>query len=260
MNRLLLIDGHNLLFKAFYGVPDGPGLGILGANDMPTTLGIIRTQAEDYRQIDPCAEITLVFHTVVTIADAYPGDDGNYNHHIPGETLRRWIDAAAAEGVWVVLDIQPGRGVLESELSFVEPYLREPNVHLAIDPEFIVGQDGIPGTDLGSTDGETLNLVQAWLNEIATQSGESKILVIHQFENRMVVNKEAIRDYPMVDLVWDADGYGSPWPKMVDYNQYSAENGFEYGGLKLFYRLDTPLMTPAQVLALDPPPAYIVYH
>jgi len=252
------IAGRRLV--GFYGVPIGRGLGILGANEVGTTLTLLREQAEAYRQIDPCTEIIPVFHTVVTIADAYPGEDGNYNHHLKAETLRWWLDTAAAEGVWVVLGIQPGRSPLATELSFVEPYLYEPNVHLAVDPEFIVGEDEVPGTNLGRIDGETLNAVQAWLNGIAESAGQHKILVIHQFDDRMIVNKEAIQDYPLVDLVWDADGYGGPYAKAGDYNQYRGEPGFEYGGFKLFYNLDTPLMTPGQVMALDPPPAYILYQ
>lgn len=245
---------------AFYGVPIGRGLGILGANDVQTTLALLRQQAEAYRQVDPCVEIVPVFHTVVTIADASPGADGNYNHHLTTETMRWWLDTAAAEGVLVVLDIQPGRSPVETELSFVEPYLHEPHVHLAIDPEFMVGEHGIPGTDLGIIDGEEINTIQAWLNGIAESTGQHKILIFHQFNDRMVVNKEAIQDYPLVDLVWDADGYGSPGAKIGDYNQYRGEPGFEYGGFKLFYDLDTPLMTPAQVLAMDPPPAFVVYQ
>jgi len=252
------IGGRRLV--AFYGVPIGRGLGILGANEVTTTLKLLREQAEAYRQVDPCVEVVPVFHTVVTIADAHPGEDGGYSHRLSSETLRWWLDTAAAQGVWVVLDIQPGRSPLTSELSFVEPFLQEPNVHLAVDPEFIVGEDGIPGTNLGRIDGETLNAVQAWLNGVAERSGQHKILIIHQFDNRMIENKAAIQDYPLVDLVWDADGYGGPGAKSGDYNQYRAEPGFEYGGFKLFYNLDTPLMTPAQVLALEPRPAYVVYQ
>ena len=252
------IAGKRLI--AYYGVPIGRGLGILGANEVQTTLALLREQAEAYRQVDPCVEIVHVFHTVVTIADAHPGEDGDYNHHLTAETLRWWLDTAAAEGVWVVLDIQPGRATLEAELAFVEPYLREPNVHLAVDPEFIVGEGEVPGTNLGKIDGETINAVQAWLNAIAESTGQHKILIFHQFNDRMVLNKEVIQDYPLVDLVWDADGYGGASAKAADYNQYRGEPGFEYGGFKLFYDLDTPLMTPGQVLALQPPPAYIVYQ
>lgn len=61
-------------------------------------------------------------------------------------------------------------------------------------------------------------------------------------------------------MVWDADGFGGPGAKIGDYNQYSQEAGFEYGGFKVFYRYDTPVMQPADVLAMRPPPAYVIYQ
>jgi len=252
------INGKRLV--AFYGVPRGRGLGILGAHEVQTTLKLLREQADAYQQLDPCVEVIPVFHTVVTIADAHPGGDGDYNHRLTDETLRWWLDTAAAEGAWVVLDIQPALSPLTTELSIVEPYLYEPNVHLAIDPEFHLIEGEVPGRDLGRISGETINMAQARLNSIAEQAGEHKILIIHQFNDRMMENKGAIQDYPLVNLVWDADGYGGPWAKMGDYNQYRGEPGFEYGGFKLFYDLDTPLMTPEEVMALEPPPAMIIYQ
>lgn len=252
------IDGRRLI--AYYGTPQGPGLGILGRYDMTTTLTLLDQQAQAYRELDPCVQTVLVFHMVTTIADAHPGDDGDYNHRVPHETILPWIGGITAAGGLAVLDLQPGRGVLTTELSLVEPLLRLPGVHLAVDPEFIVGEDGVPGTNLGHITGETINEVQAWLNAIAEQVGERKILVIHQFENSMAENKAAIQDYALVDLVWDADGVGGLWAKIGDYAQYSGEAGFEFGGIKIFYDYDVPVLTPEQVMALVPPPAYVIYQ
>jgi hypothetical protein len=245
---------------AYYGTPLGRGLGILGRYDMTTTLALLNEQAQVYRELDPCVQTLPAFHMVTTIADDHPGEDADYNHRVPHETIQPWIDGIAAAGGIAVLDIQVGRGVLTTELSLVEPLLRLPGVHLAIDPEFIVGEDGIPGTDLGHISGETINEVQAWLNPIAEQVGEHKMLVIHQFDDRMIENKAAIQDYPLVDLVWDADGFGGSGAKIGDYAQYCDETGFEFGGFKIFYDYDSPVMTPAQVMELDPPPAYIIYQ
>ena len=63
-----------------------------------------------------------------------------------------------------------------------------------------------------------------------------------------------------MELVIDADGFGSPGVKIVDYVQYAAEPGFEYGGFKLFYDWDSPVMTPADVMNLSPQPSVIIYQ
>jgi len=253
-----LLQGRRLV--AFYGTPGGAGLGILGRYDITTTLALLNEQAQAYRDLDPTVETIPAFHMVVTIADAYAGEDGDYNHRVSAETVRAWIDAANAAGVWSILDVQAGRAELMSELAWLEPFLREPNVHLAVDPEFIVGAEEVPGAQLGRISGPQINQVQAWLDAIGRASGQRRILVIHQFDNRMITQKECLLDYPYVDLVWDADGFGGPTAKTGDYIQYSGETGFEYGGFKLFYDYDEPLMMPAEVLELTPPPALVIYQ
>ena len=85
-------------------------------------------------------------------------------------------------------------------------------------------------------------------------------LIVHQFDNRMFSGKDVIEDYPWVELVWDADGFGGPGAKIADYEQYAGEPGFEHGGFKLFYNYDTPVMLPAQVLSLEPFPVFVVYQ
>lgn len=253
-----LLQGRRLV--AFYGTPGGAGLGILGRYDISTTLALLNEQVQVYRELDPTVETVPAFHMVVTIADAYPGEDGDYVHRVSANTLRAWIDAGRAAGVWSILDVQAGRADLMSELAWIEPFLWEPNVHLAVDPEFIVGAEEVPGTQLGRISGPQINQVQAWLDAIGRASGQRRILVIHQFDDRMITQKECLLDYPYVDLVWDADGFGGPFAKTSDYIQYSRETGFEYGGFKLFYDYDSPLMMPAEVLELAPPPALVIYQ
>ncbi len=251
------IRGRRII--AFYGTT-GPGLGILGRYDIPTTLTLLFEQVQPYRDLDPCVETIPAFHIITTVADANPGPDGDYSHRIDHESVRVWIDAVASVGGVSVLDLQIGRGDLGVELSLIEPLLRLPGVHLAVDPEFISWDGEIPGTNLGHMTGEGINYVQSWLSGVAEQTGEPKILVIHQFDDRMIWNKHVIQDYPLVDLVWDADGFGGPGAKVGDYVQYRGEGGFEYGGFKVFYRYDTPVMTEVEVLAMQPPPAYVIYQ
>jgi WD40 repeat protein len=245
---------------AYYGTPLGPGLGVLGRNGLTTTLKLLEEQAQVYRDLDPNVETLPVFHMVTTIADDYAGPDGDYNHRVSHETIRPWIEGVEAAGGWAVLDVQPGRAELDDEIDLIEDLLMEPNVHLAVDPEFIVNAEEVPGEDLGRITGPQVNRVQARMERIGRATGRHKMLVIHQFDDRMIEQKDVILDYPFVELVWDADGFGTPGSKIADYEQYRVEAGFEHGGFKLFYNYDDPLMTAEEVLGLEPPPALVIYQ
>jgi len=256
------LTGRRLI--AYYGTPLGPGLGILGRFDITTTLALLAEQIQAYRELDQAAgrgvENVPGFHMVVTVADNHAGSDGDYNHRVAHAVIRPWIEGVKAAGGWAVLDVQPGHADLKTELDVIEPLLWELDVHLAMDPEFMMTGEQVPGSHLGQISGQQINQVQARLDRIGRALGQHKLLIIHQFEDSMVVRKEDILPYPFVDLVWDSDGFGGPGPKIGDYNQYRSEPGFEYGGFKLFYEYDTPLMTPEQVLALDPPAAVVIYQ
>jgi hypothetical protein len=246
---------------AYYGTPVGPGLGILGRNNLTDTMGLLREQMAAYESLAPDITHVPVLHMVTTIADAYPGEDGDYNHRVSHDLLRVWIDGGRAAGAWSVLDIQPAHAALDTELDLIEPFLWEPGVFVAVDPEFFMAASGgIPGDQLGQIAGPEINRIQARLERIARQAGRRQVLIIHQFDERMLVQKDLILDYPMVEVVWDADGFGSPGSKTGDYRQYSGEPGFEYGGFKIFYDYDTPVMTPEEVLTLDPPPSLVIYQ
>jgi hypothetical protein len=233
----------------------------LGRTTATETVRLALDQARAYQVLVPQTQVVPFFHMVVTIADAFPGPDGDYNHRVSAERQQQWIDVARRHGLFSVLDIQPGHSPITTELAYVEQFVRQPGVHLAVDPEFLM-LDGvsIPGQTIGTMTGELVNTVQAWLSTQAEAAGERKVLVIHQFDNRMFRGKEEIIDYPLVDLVWDADGFGGPGAKIGDYRQYAGEPGFEYGGFKLFYNYDSPVMTPQQVLGLEPRPVFVVYQ
>jgi hypothetical protein len=252
------LAGRRLI--AYYGTPLGPGLGVLGRNGITATLKLLNEQAQVYRDLDPGVETIPAFHMVTTIADRSPGDDGDYNHRVPHGLIRQWISGVEAAGGWSILDVQPARADLETEWAVVEPLLLGRTVHLAVDPEFIVSDGEVPGQDLGRITGPQVNHVQAWLDQIGRTIGHRKMLIVHQFDDRMIQQKAMILDYPFVELVWDADGFGGPGAKIGDYNQYRQEAGFEYGGFKLFYDYDQPVMTPEQVLGLEPPPSVVIYQ
>jgi hypothetical protein len=249
------------IWVGLYGTCAGRGLGILGRFSLPETISLTEQQARAYQALLPDRQVVPFFHMVTTIADPHPGPDGDYVHRVAAETIGVWVDAAQAHGIFSVLDIQPGHSPIAEEIAYLGPFLAQPGVHLALDPEFsMIDGVSVPGQKIGHMTGPMINSAQAQLDQYAVLAGERKVLVIHQFDNRMISDKGAIIDYPNIDLVWDSDGFGGPGAKIGDYNQYAAEPGFEYGGFKLFYNYDVPVMQPAAVLELAPLPAFVVYQ
>jgi hypothetical protein len=151
----------------------------------------------------------------------------------------------------VFLDNQVGRSDVETEIRDILTYLDQPHVHAALDPEFAMPPGEIPGQAIGTMDAAEINAAQAVLETHASERGlPDKMLVVHRFTDDMVTRSELIQDFARVRLVMDMDGFGPMDIKQVKYGWYSAPA--EYSGIKLFFKQDTPLMSEAEVLGLDP--------
>ncbi|MEM7798186.1 MAG: hypothetical protein AAF633_03270 [Chloroflexota bacterium] len=245
----------------YYGTPNGPSLGVLGSQPRFYTNNELRNLRKEYLPYVQSDKFVIpTYHIITTVADGWPGQDGNYNHWLDWGIIEDWIAAADRLGYAVVLDIQPGREDVMVEFDRIWGLLYNPHVHLAIDPEFIMLEDEVPGRDLGQVNADQINAIQARMNAIGYEIGLNRVLIIHQFEDSMIENKAGIQGYPFVEVVIDADGFGSAGSKIADYNQYAVEPGFEYGGFKLFYDFDSPLLSPRDVMSLSPQPAVVIYQ
>ena len=242
---------------AFYGSPTGPGLGILG--ELPRDQmhqQLLATLA----QYEPLSDrpILPAYHLVTTVANPYPPF---YHHHVDIELIEQWVNEAAAQETAVILDIQPGRANLITEFNRLEHLLYEKHVHLALDPEFAMNVWQVPGANIGQLYAAQVNEIQARLNAIGAEIGLSRVLILHQFSPTMLPDKALIEDYPYVELLIDGDGVGSPGAKVRNYTNYAAEPAFEFGGFKLFPTDgDYPVMTPEEVMNLEPQPVLIIYQ
>lgn len=249
---------------SYYGAAGDDTLGILNLRAQSILVSDLKDLAAQYQALAPQRRVLPGFHLVVTVADPWFGDDRNFNHRASEEAIERWLSMAEAEGFAVVLDVQPGHAPVLEELERISSHLRHPYVHLALDSEYTMGrtEEGlfeVPGRVLGSLYAEQINAVQERLEAIAQEIGVNKVLIIHQFEDQMVPDKENIINYPHVELVIDSDGFGGP-DKVRDYQKYAQEPGFEYGGFKLYRNWDRPLLAPDEVLELEPPPVVIIYQ
>jgi hypothetical protein len=245
----------------FYGAPQSPRLGELGIGSPDSAARRLERQARPYNSFGE-KKLLPVFELLGTIALASPGDDGQYRFRQPNRIIRRYANEAREEKFLLMMDIQPGRSTFIEEARHLEPWLKRSFVSIALDPEWNMGPGGVPGERIGSVDASMVNKVTAYLSKLIRENDlPQKLVVIHQFTEDMVKNKANLRIHRNIDLVLNADGFGTPSAKRSKYEQLapSKRSGIS-PGFKLFYEEDTNLMSPRQVMGLQPQPRFIVYE
>lgn len=248
---------------ALYGHPSVPGLGVLGEQDVTAAVERARDLAQEY---DDLVEATVVpaFEIIATIADSAAGPDGDYSSEASPEALRPWVDAAAEAGVYVVLDLQPGRADFLSQAKRYTDLLTEPHVGLALDPEWRIGPDERPLQRIGHVEIDEVNEVAAWLAKLTRDHGlPQKVFTLHQFQTQMLRDRDRLRtDLPELVPLVHVDGHGTPSMKQETWTAISTDlpDGV-WLGWKNFYDEDTPMLTPAETVEqVDPVPWFVSYQ
>ena len=243
---------------AFYGAPQHDELGVLGIGTPSDAARKLERQARPYarktRPVLPAMELIAV------IAANAPGPDGKWRTRQEPAVIDRYLRAARRAKALLVLDIQPGHSDFLVEARYLERWLREPDVGLALDPEWQT--PGVkPGTVIGSATSEQVNAVSAWLADIVrSEALPEKLFVVHQFTENMIRDKERVKPRPGLAITMNVDGFGDRPNKIAKYRQFTSEAVRFHDGFKLFYEEDVNLMTPGAVLDLRPPPDLIVYE
>ena len=256
------LDRHRVV--AYYGNPLAAGMGILGEYPPEDVIQRLKAQADVYQRLSPDRKVVPAIHLIYAVAQERPGAEGLYLARMEDELIWEWVRLTRENGLLLFLDIQFGRSTIDREFPHVAPFLREPNVHLALDPEFAWGPDEYPLIDIGRIDGATVNRAQELLQNLVLENRlGNKILVVHQFRPDMIQNKAAIAPSDRVETVIDADGFGSPSLKLDQWNRVIRDGTVERAGIKLFYRQDAQnggLMSEAEVMGLTPTPLVIIYQ
>lgn len=244
---------------AFYGAPQDTGLGTLGIGTPAQAAARLRHVAHGYaKQSRPALP---AFELISTIAAAHPGDDGLYRIHQPDEVIGRYLRAARSVKALLLLDIQPGRGDFLSEARRLERWLREPDVGIALDPEWHAGPTEIPGQTIGSVTAGEINEVSSYVSGIVRDGDlPMKLFVVHQFTSDMIEDKPGVLSPPGLAMTINADGFGDRPNKVSKYELLTSDVPRFDDGFKLFYEEDTNLMDAGAVLALHPPPDLVVYE
>lgn len=243
---------------AFYGVLEDPGLGTLGAGSIDAARDRLLTQAKPY--ITAERPVMPAFELIATVAQAFPGDDNSYSHPIPHRDIRRALRKIREVDGILVLDLQTGRDTFMEQLRPLEKFLREPDVHLALDPEWHMRPGERPNIVIGHAEAAEVNEVMEWLDALVVERRlPRKLLVVHNFRDFMITDRDDLDPPSTVDLLVHMDGHGPPSIKTGNYKQLVGLQD-AFAGFKLFYQRDVPLMSPQEVFAMDPDVDFISYQ
>lgn len=251
---------------AFYGNPLSKRMGILGEVDSATMLARLDREVAAWTKADPEHPVQPALHLIAVVASGSPGTAGKYRTRMDSSIIRRVYNWAKMKNALLFLDVQVGTGTLQEELPRLLPWLKNPDVHLAIDPEFSMKHGEVPGTKIGTFNAADVNYASSLLQDLVTREHlPPKVLVVHRFTRPMLTGYKDIKLDPRVQIVINMDGWGPPHLKRESYRAYVWKYPVEYTGFKLFYHNDTKkkgsvLMSPADVLALNPKPLYIQYQ
>jgi hypothetical protein len=250
---------------AFYGTPLSKKMGILG--ELPPDKMFARFDKEiaAWQKADPSHPVMPAFHLIAVVAQGAPGRDGKYRLRMTDSLINLVYDWAQKRNGLLILDVQVGQSTVQQELPRLIPFLQRPNVMLGIDPEFSMKFGDPPGRKIGTMSSADVNYAIDLLSGVVKQYNlPPKILVVHRFTRNMLTNSKGIKLDPRVQVVIDMDGWGQPWLKYDSYRAYVEAEPVQYTGFKLFYHNDTkkgdPILTPPEVLMLNPKPLYIQYQ
>ena len=246
------------LIVAYYGRPGVKSLGILGEYSLEKIIPMVKAKAAEYQKIVPGQTVIPGFNIIHGLATREPGRNKDYISHLSSKKLMQYIHAANRHGFAVFIDLQLGKMKPLKAVQSVLKYLKYDNVHIALDPEFqVYGLNVRPGKVIGSITGEDINQVQSAMSDYMEKNDitEKKILLVHMFTPRMIVESKPIKNYEKIKLVINLDGDGSPELKVKIYNSlYTKISATKIAaGFKVFFKVDKPkIMTPKQILGIDP--------
>jgi hypothetical protein len=263
-----LPGGGQLLFPgrmivALYGHPGSGALGVLGEQDLTASIDRARAHAAPYESLVD-VPVVPAFEIIATVASSAAGPDGDYSAETDPAELRPWVEAAGEAGLYVVLDLQPGRTDFVTQAERYRSLLELPYVGLALDPEWRLGPDQVHGAQIGSVGVDEINDVVTWLADLTREHAlPQKLLVLHQFQTRMIDGRERLdtsRDELAVMV--HADGQGSQGDKQATWRALHGNAPAPLAwGWKNFYDEDAPMLTPEQTVSqVVPRPDLVSYQ
>jgi hypothetical protein len=247
---------------ALYGTPDTPVLGALGDQPLPASVERVKGIAAAYQQLSP-EPVYPAFEIIATVASASATDNGDYSRETDPAVVLDWAKQADQAGVYVILDIQPGRSDFLTQAKLYETALKQPNVGLAIDPEWRLAAGQVHLQQIGSVGSAEVNSVSDWLATLTRDNNlPQKAFILHQFRLSMLPDRQNISTaHPELAYIIQMDGQGGQAAKQDTWRAVTidppASTAF---GWKNFYHQDVPMLDPAGTMSVSPKPWYISYQ
>lgn len=266
-HRAELPGGGRTLFPsrrvvALYGRPGSSSMGALGAQGPTASARRVKQLAKRYARLSS-PPIMPAFELIATMGTSEPGAGHYYSARMPVKQIMQWIEAARRAGVYVVLDLQPGRAKFLDQAKEYRHLLELPHVGLALDPEWKLTAAQKPLEQIGSVSADEINSVTDWLAKLtAAKKLPQKALVIHQFRTSMISDRAEL-DTSRDELAYviHADGHGTPHDKRKTYKVLSRSlPAHTRMGWKNFYQQDEPLFSPRQTYDMRPRPWFVSYQ
>lgn len=262
-------DGAILPFKriiAYYGNFYSKKMGVLGEYPEAEMLARLDAEVAKWTEADPSTPAIPALHYIAVVAQGSAGADGKYRARMPFTEIDKVLEIAEKRNAIVFLDVQVGFSTIQTELPLLEKYLKLPQVHLAMDPEFSMKGEHRPGKAVGTYDAADVNFAAEYLAKLVRENDlPPKVLVVHRYTQKMLTNYQNIKPLPEVQIVIHMDGWGGKAKKKNTYDQFVYKEPVQFAGFKLFYKNDlwdpgTVLYSPPELLKLRPIPVYIQYQ
>jgi hypothetical protein len=262
-------DGAILPFKrivAYYGNLFSKRMGVLGEYPPKELWRKLRVELKAWEKADPTTPTIPAIHYIASVAQGAPQKDNSYIYRMPDQQIDSALAIAKMGDALVFLDLQVGHSNVRKEVPHLEKYLKLPQVHLGIDPEFSMKDGSLPGRKIGNMDASDVNFCSDYLAKLVRENNlPPKVLIVHRFTQGMLKNYKDIRLHPEVQIVINMDGWGEPILKFSTYKSYIYREPVQFTGFKLFYKNDIKkpphrMLTPEEILTLKPHPVYIQYQ
>ncbi len=265
-----LLPFHRIV--AYYGNLYSTKMGVLGQYPEAEMISRLKAEVKKWELADPSTPVMPALHYIAVVAQGSAGRDGKYRARMPESEINKVlaiaekIPASAGGNAQVFLDIQVGFSTVQAEVPLLEKYLKLPNVHLGLDPEFSMKSGIQPGKIVGTMDASDVNFAANYLAKIVKENNLTpKILIVHRYTQKMLTNYKQIKPLPEVQIIMHMDGWGEQAKKIGTYKSFIYPEPVQFTGFKLFYKNDlftpgTSLMQPETLMKLNPRPIYIQYQ